>query len=291
MYLFFGWINGFVLLGYITSLQPLIWKGRSDSSVLVHLGRLSLHSTSVYIFIWFCLLSRTPVFLYNVWNTVRGIDAHGHLLKSDVCRKCYSVNKFWSINRLYPPGCVLAKISCKFVKHLCLSYFQIIYLIYVYTEESWFLWMFIPQAVASRFLCAFHSFCFSAQLTHAWVSAQEILQMHSALTAYELFIFRFAFFVSGFYGSDQSDRFCNFITFVFHNFYLCLFSIEKHRDQNRDLKNLWSFEHMGGRIFLWQKTLLESKTDNLMYRQHYGNHSCLKASTKHQFLNKNPILS
>ena len=71
--------------------------------------------------------------------------------------------------------------------------------------------MFIPQAVASRFLCAFHSFCFSAQLTHAWVSAQEILQTHSALTAYELFIFRFAFFLSGFYGSDQSDRFCNFI--------------------------------------------------------------------------------
>lgn len=162
MYLFFGWINGFFWRGRITSLQPLMWKGRSGSSMLVHLGGLSLHSTSMYIFIRLCLLSGTSVSLYNVWNNVCGIDIHGHLLKFAVCRKFCSVNKFWSINRLYPPGYVLAKISCKFVKHLCLSCFQMIYLIYIYTVESWFLWMFIPQAVASRSLCAFHSFCFSA---------------------------------------------------------------------------------------------------------------------------------
>lgn len=78
-----------------------------------------------------------------------GLETGTHLVESGVCRHCCSVRRICNFLQFYSACFALTQISSKFVEHLCLLFFQMVYLIYIYSVECWFVWMFIPQAVSS----------------------------------------------------------------------------------------------------------------------------------------------
>lgn len=119
-----------------------------------------------------------------------------HLVQTGVCRHCCSVRTFCNFIRFYSAWSACAQISSKFVQHLCLLFFQMIYLIYIYSVESWLVWMFIPQALLGMlqadlsvlftvliYLCS----PLKAEFQHRKCWKCTVLQQ------YELFLFRCSF--------------------------------------------------------------------------------------------------
>lgn len=122
--------------------------------MLVYLGRLSLQTTLAVVDLSASTCSFTYTFIQ--WSSLSTIlifpvekrmwmKAGAHLVKLGVCRYCCSINTFCNLRRWYSAWSACAQIYCKFVNHFCL-FPNDVFMLWV---ESWFVWMFILQAVFS----------------------------------------------------------------------------------------------------------------------------------------------
>lgn len=165
-----------------------------------------------------------------------------HLVQSGVCRHCCSVRRFCNFIRFYSAWSALTQISSKFVQHLCLLFFQMIYLIYISSVESCLVWMFIPQAVLSisqeDLSVLFMVFIYLPSPLKAEFQHRKCWKC-TVLQHYELFIFRCAFqgLVCVVHWREQIKVTYPVISLPY-KFCLGLLSIEQHWDQTRYLENL-----------------------------------------------------